>query len=337
MLFKIIGTNYFDDFPTFEAEALAPSATKTFDGLCELLGWTLASEEKKNLGFAQIFCPLGVQINLSSLPEGFLVIENRAARLVELADMSQRFLDADRMKPSEAAPLRGKLLYSEQQALGRCGAMATRALGRRATGDGGAVALSDDLRSALAWILKFTKDTIPRIVRLRDPRRPVVVFTDGASHPDGTSSCGGLIFDGSERPEMFGFEVPAAIAAGWASSTASKQVIGQAELFPVWVAKAHWAEKLKGRRVIFFVDNDSARFALIRMFSPVRASADILWQIAELDLDSRATPWYARVASASNPADGPSRLDFEEARREWAAVRVYPVIPEIPARSGAWG
>ena len=75
--------------------------------------------------------------------------------------------------------------------------------------------------------------------------------------------------------------------------------------------------------------DDSARFALIRMFSPVSASRDILWQVAHVDMMSRAASWYARVASASNPADGPSRLDFALVTQRWGAIRVYPELPDL--------
>ena len=41
-----------------------------------------------------------------------------------------------------------------------------------------------------------------------------------------------------------------------------KQIIGQAELYPVICARRLWRKKLAGRDVIHFVDNDSARYAL---------------------------------------------------------------------------
>ena len=50
-----------------------------------------------------------------------------------------------------------------------------------------------------------------------------------------------------------------------------------------------------------------------------------IWALlAKLDI----LPWAARVPSASNPADAPSRLDFTTASRlNW--TRVKPVLPEL--------
>ena len=81
--------------------------------------------------------------------------------------------------------------------------------------------------------------------------------------------------------------------------------------------------------MIYFIDNDSARFALIRHYSPHEASADIIWQAAAMDIEARSSSWYARVASASNVADAPSRLRIEEVVRAFGAEKVEPVIPTV--------
>ncbi len=64
------------------------------------------------------------------------------------------------------------------------------------------------------------------------------------------------------------------------------------------------------RRVVFYIDNESARFALISMYSPRIASANILAQIAEVLSEGEIIAWFARVPSEANVADAQSRLDF---------------------------
>eukprot|EP00973_Karenia_brevis_P008598 1163890-Karenia_brevis.AAC.1 len=108
--------------------------------------------------------------------------------------------------------------------------------------------------------------------------------------------------------------IPASIVDDWRFDC-RKQVIGQAELWPVLISKSTWANRLRGRRVLYFIDNDSARFALVNQYSPAMKSASILWQIATVDAKLNAWHWYARVASEGNPADAPSRLCFEWVRR----------------------
>ena len=46
--------------------------------------------------------------------------------------------------------------------------------------------------------------------------------------------------------------------------------MGQAEVLPVLVAKVTWAKHLKHRKVLWFIDNDSAKAALGSGSSPVR-------------------------------------------------------------------
>jgi hypothetical protein len=130
-------------------------------------------------------------------------------------------------------------------------------------------------------------------------------------------SVGGVLFDAA-RPDVgplyFGTKVDARIVRMWASGDKT-QVIGQAELFPVWLAKLMWPERFAGRYNITFIDNDSARYGLIRGYSPVMASARLINESWLEDARLSATSWFARVPTASNIADSPSRLDFSELER----------------------
>ncbi|CAJ1438941.1 unnamed protein product [Effrenium voratum] len=104
-------------------------------------------------------------------------------------------------------------------------------------------------------------------------------------------------------------DVLAAARPRWASS-GSRQLIGQAEIYPVVLAKATWAGYLAKRKVIWFIDNESARAAFIRSFSPVLHSVKLLWANARLDVRLELWNWYARVPSKSNFSDAASRLEF---------------------------
>eukprot|EP00973_Karenia_brevis_P022592 3109599-Karenia_brevis.AAC.1 len=153
---------------------------------------------------------------------------------------------------------------------------------------------------------------------------PVCVFTDGAFEGE-LATCGAVLVD-QGLMEGFGIKIPDLLVLQWRLD-GRKQVIGQAELWPVLVSKLTWKDRLAGRRVLFFIDNDSARFALIKQYSPVVQSAEILWKMAEVDAELRCWPWYARVASDSNPADAPSRLNFEWLRGAGGKI-VDPVLPK---------
>ena len=82
-------------------------------------------------------------------------------------------------------------------------------------------------------------------------------------------------------------------------------------MLPVLVAKVAWAKHLKHRKVLWFIDNDSAKAALGSGSSPVRDTFAMLCVNAHLDVALEATHWYTRVPSKANLADDASRLSFD--------------------------
>ncbi len=103
--------------------------------------------------------------------------------------------------------------------------------------------------------------------------------------------------------------------------------MGQAELLPVLCAKSTWPEVFFHTRVLNFVDNDAARFGLIKGFSPTLASARLLNANSEWDARLQSRSWVERVPSASNIGDPASRLDFE-CLLALGYVQRQAVIPE---------
>ena len=110
--------------------------------------------------------------------------------------------------------------------------------------------------------------------------------------------------------------------------TIGGQVIGQAELLPVLIAARLWSRRLRGRRVISYIDNDSARFALINGASPNESSLRVLWDYYSILCELGSLAWYARVPSPSNPGDGPSRLDFGMATK-WGGRKLLPTVQQL--------
>ena len=64
--------------------------------------------------------------------------------------------------------------------------------------------------------------------------------------------------------------------------------------------------------MILFVDNDGARHALIKGYTPSLASAHLVASFWESEAALASYCWVERVPSPSNIADGPSRLSFDE-------------------------
>ena len=175
------------------------------------------------------------------------------------------------------------------------------------------------------------KRDIPKTIGPPSDERPVIVFTDGACETELTS-IGGVLFPPTGRVQCFGLELPTALIDSWKSNKEQLQVIGQAEILPVLVAKQTWKEQLRGRRVIFFIDNESARIALVRAYSPVLASLRILMACLKSDQDLQSKSWYARVPTFSNIADGPSRLEFTKLLKDLDAEIVAPATNPLWAQ-----
>ena len=155
---------------------------------------------------------------------------------------------------------------------------------------------------------------------------PIIVFTDGACEDAGVT-VGGVLF-GPGVVEYFGFVVPDCVVESWKSHTEQRQTIGQAELFPVAVARWTWGSILKDRRAIYFIDNEAARLALVKAYSPVLQSLKLVQDCLEWDRAYLGTPWYARVPSSSNPADDPSRFVHSQYLRALGGVCVRPIISQ---------
>jgi len=81
------------------------------------------------------------------------------------------------------------------------------------------------------------------------------------------------------------------------------------ELYSVIVARFVWNRYLMGRKAIAFVDNESAKEALVKGSSFNAHFKTLLLQLEIAEKDMRSWLWFSRVPSHSNPSDGPSRGD----------------------------
>ncbi|CAE7775427.1 unnamed protein product [Symbiodinium sp. CCMP2592] len=165
----------------------------------------------------------------------------------------------------------------------------------------------------------------PCRVNLWSEQPPVVIFTDGACEEKGNQvTHGAVIVDpASQTREVFGGHIPEDLVTKWRSSGRT-QLIFFAELYPVLIARRTWAKVLRNRRVLIFVDNEAAKAALIRNYSPLLDAAHMLSDIAELDVELRCFPWYCRVSSKSKFSDAASRLNFGE--YEECFRRIQPTL-----------
>ena len=187
--------------------------------------------------------------------------------------------------------------------------------------------MSEELTLALQAADRLFDSAGPRRISPPSEAKPVIVFTDGAC--EASTSVGAVLFDPDGGVvECYGAVVSSAFRATWKTKADQTQVIGQAEIFPVLVAKLTWQRRLAGRKAIYFIDNEAARLGLVKAYSPVLPSLKIIMQCLAFDYEHEALSWYARVPTAANPSDEPSRMMCKVAVGTFGAKVVRPVGPE---------
>ena len=231
------------------------------------------------------------------------------------------------MRPADARSLRGRVVFCAAQAFGKCGAVPLRALRNLSEVGRMGLRLGAWERAALAWLVEYLRTAPPREIAAKAPA-PVVLFTDGACEPgpagEPVVTIGAVVFpEGHRQPRYFGTTVPKGVCDLWKVGC-QKQLVAQAELLPVVLAKTTWPELFKNRPNLTFIDNDAARFGLIKGYSPSLPSGRLIGASWLADTRLRTTSWFCRVASASNVADGPSRLDFEFMSAWPGSIRCEP-------------
>ena len=89
--------------------------------------------------------------------------------------------------------------------------------------------------------------------------------------------------------------------------TGKKTIIYECEFSAVSVAFDTWAETLRGKQVVFFIDENAVRDSLIGCKSNGKVASHFLERILQGESDASIISWVARVPSKSNIADDPSR------------------------------
>lgn len=293
--------HYFDDFPHFETESLASSSRLAFEGLLKLIGWRFA-EGEKNLPFADHFNILGATIDLSSLPAGFFTVQNKPGRMQHIAELTRNLKESE--AAADLAVVRGHVTFASGFCLGRFLQPAAREIGL-------AFASSSPMRGDLIQLacdklLSLLERSKPKTISCFHEGPPIVVFTDSAFE-GGVATAGALVIDPLRGPPLvFDGVVPHEVVSKWMEA-GSKQVISQAELFVLVCMRVGLKHSFHRRKVLFFADNEAARFAIIKATSGSSSMQQLASAFHECDCEHECFHWIERVPSASNPADLPTR------------------------------
>ena len=304
-------TCYFDDFPLLEHHTLAPSVSGVVECFLHALGWQVSMSADKRKEMAELFTALGVDFDLSQLPQGTFQVQNKPSRISELVTSLKGHVAFGRLTSGEAS---GRLQYASGYVTGRLIVGLLDPLYTHARAPALTRQLPVPLTDCMSWVALHLSEAGPKKFSRDDSRVPVLVFSDGACEGDNVErvTVGAVLLDPlTGRCEYFGFLAPEQITQVWMQD-GHTQTIGQAELLPAVLARSVWCDSLDGRRALFFLDNDAARAALIKARSPSVASNSLVRSFLLCESRGPAWPWFARVPSPSNLSDDPSRLDFNQ-------------------------
>ena len=129
--------------------------------------------------------------------------------------------------------------------------------------------MNEELLVSLSCWVTASRNAPPRSVPLWPGDTPKILFTDGFCDPlSGLAGFGAVLVEVDMNTlQAFGGHVEEAIFNELRKQVGDDQIVGQAELLTVMAARQKWCDVLgarPGRRVINFIDNDAARYGLIK-------------------------------------------------------------------------
>lgn len=309
-LMGAVGGCFYDDFPLIEPEITAPIASSSVEHLLDCLGWIYSSDPAKSRPFEEECDVLGVRVNVKSLSHGCLKLANKASRYKRLKDIFNSARKNQSFTKRDAQVVHGTLNFMTSFVMGQSLKLACQVFANL-TMHVPSCSFSD-IEALFSWTESLMDALEPRILSSSGLTAPILIFTD-AAYEDGVATWGCVFVDpASGIAEVSGGTIPQMLISCW-QELAGKQVITQAEAFVVFVARKHYELAIRQRRVIFFVDNEAARYSLIHGSSPSVSLLKIVQAFHSCSVADSAIAWLERVPSPSNIADLPSRGLISEA------------------------
>ena len=187
---------------------------------------------------------------------------------------------------------------------------------------------SQELRALCAYAKLMLSSLAPRQHTVLGNRSPILIFMDGAWE-SGVATAGAVIIDGSERIAC-DIKVPDKLVAHWLEH-AGEQTICQIELWALLAIKWHFRLKFTERRIISWIDNESARICAIKANSPSKTMKSLARALADVETLWPHFQWIERVCSFSNPGDLRSRGKLKDAAERFAVqnIATLDVGPEL--------
>lgn len=297
-------TNFYDDFIMASAPELSQSCSSSMEVLFNLLGWAYAKEGDKATTFGPTCQALGVVLDFDRSADGVLKVSNTPNRVQDIQATISEILSANLLSPALALQLRGRLGFTENFVMGRCGSWTLKLLVEHAYQCTSFVP-SPELRDSLSFMLERLSSNLSKEVKSSAAER-FTIYCD-ASFEGGSGGIGAVLYNASGSCiSWFGVKADedfcSAIAEG------RETVIFDLEMCAVFLAIKVWQSYLTNSDSVIFTDNEGVKFSLIKGSCDGLFASYVLRCILDLEFQLDTNMWYSRVPSESNIADFPSRF-----------------------------
>ena len=332
--------HFFDDYFLVEPAKTIDSATFCFRRLMQLMGLKL--DPGKSQPPNEIWCALGVHLDFSALMSSSkLIVRPKPTRVFNAVTELVQVLKDNRLVPSHAARLFGKLDFLNTTLFGKVGRSGLYQVKKRqhCSDSIHRWGLDENLKGALVWLIELVSSAPPRELRVGSSPPCALLYTDGSSEPGRVPQhiVGAVLYlPGQESPRYTWTAVPDEVVEKWIPSGNYIQLV---ELFAGPLSLDTWEKQLTDTDLIHMVDNNTALSVLVKNYSTnedcVKIASDFWLRAAKI----RCNPWVDRVESDSNISDDPSRQNVKGLMSEIGAVFDEPVLSylssPVPSRSPA--
>ena len=311
-LFAVPCAHYYDDWVAPSPAFAAKSDDSTIRALHAITGIML--DDGKHCPPNAVNAFTGVEYDFSESHNALVIIRIKPDRRTKMLELISEILETQSCTAGTASTLRGKLFFTCTQAFGRVGRAPLQALVNRQYSTD--TYIDGPIADCLTFATFFLEnaDAFPRVFKLiADPRPHLIIWTD-ASWENGGGMLGAVVYDPISQSFMYSSAtIPQWMIDRWNNLLPDRtQRIFQAEILAAILPYFSLPNSLtRDRRVLHFVDNTSALYALFNGYSRMPDSSWMVNMFHCLNATLRADIWWEYVASKANIADLPSRNEFD--------------------------
>ena len=322
---------YFDDYILTATPQLAENTEAAMTILLTMLGWAFDRTGPKSDSFSHMVQASGVVFQLTDSVYGMINISNTDKRLTEVLELLDETLERGTLTVKQAQVLRGRLAFSDAFIFGRAGKSALQEISRHAFAKPFVKAIGGVLEHRLLQLVNRLKAGGPRCVSSK-LATSWFVFSDASFEKGNEGGLGAvLVAPNGDCVSWYSFSLDGDLLLPLLSK-GGETIIGELETVAVAMAINLWSRTLHSQHVVFFIDNDGAKYALIRGYSKSNMITQLCDFGSEILDDVVILPWFTRIPSASNIADFPSRglehpllcesqkISYDDVHRSWSKI-----------------